>query len=166
MLYPAQLYKEGLQKKMISKWYDPKYMYYFGEERYITQLPDNTEYRQDFVHLDSNGEVDGYFAYHFDKAAGSMSQFGLISFSDNGASLIQDAINRVKYMFKHGAQRCEFWAFADNPVCKFYKYLMKRYGGEEVGYLKRCAYFDGLYHDMIIFEVLVEKARIFSMEDD
>jgi hypothetical protein len=35
MLYPAQLYKEELQKKMISKWYDPKYMYYFGEERYI-----------------------------------------------------------------------------------------------------------------------------------
>ena len=157
MLYPAQLYKEELKKKLVSKWYDPKYKWYFGGERYMNEVPDNTEWRQDFVHLDAAGEVDGYFSYHYDKAAKSLNQFGLVSFSDNGTDLVLDAIHRVMYLFKEEqVQRCEFWAFSDNPVNKLYKKLMKRYGGLIVGHLTDCAYFGGKYHSMDIYEVFAE----------
>jgi hypothetical protein len=158
MLYPAQLYKEELKKKLISKWYDPKYQWYFGGERYANDVPDNTEWRQDFVHLNSNCDIDGYFSYHHDRAAKSLNQFGLISFSDNGTDLVMDAIHRVKYMFREeGIERCEFWAFDDNPVNKLYEKIVERYRGRCVGYLTRCAFFSGKYHDMRIYEVFSDR---------
>ena len=156
MLYPAQLYKEELNRRLISCWYIPKYRFYFGEGRREFQVPDNTDYRQDFVHLDDDGHVDGYFSYNYNDCSKQLTNFGLISFVKDGRPLVKDAINRVKYMFEMGAQRCEFWAFADNPVCELYDWYAGRYGGHRVGYFKRCSYFDGEYHDSIIWEFLRE----------
>lgn len=160
MLYPAQLYKEELSKKLISCWYDPKYKYYFSGDHHEFRPPDNTDWRQDFVHLDKDGEVDGYFAYHYNDGSKSMTQFGLISFSNNGAPLLYDAIQRVMYMFKNGAQRAEFWAFADNPACRIYDKLAGRYGGTRAGYMHRGAFFDGEYHDIVFYEFLVEECDL------
>lgn len=156
MLYPAQLYKDELRKKLISCWYDPKYRWYFGGEHNEFSVPENTDWRHDFVHLDNNGEVDGFFSYNYTDGSKSMTQFGLISFRDYAFPLIADALDRVKYMFENGAQRCEFWAFTDNPVCKVYDKFAERYGGKIVGRLTRSAYFDGEYHDVVFYEFLVE----------
>lgn len=156
MLYPAQLYREELKRKLISCWYNPKYDYYFSGDYHEFTVPDNTDWRHDFVHLDSNGEVDGFFSYNYEDGAKSMSQFGLISFADNGMDLVLDAIEQVKKMFRTGAQRCEFWAFADNPVCKFYDKMADRFGGKRVGYLTRSAFFSGKYHDVVFYEFLAE----------
>lgn len=156
MLYPAQLYKDELRKKLISCWYEPKYRWYFGGEHHEFCAPDNTNWRHDFVHLDLNGEVDGFFSYNYTDGSKSLTQFGLISFTDFAFPLVADAINRVRYMLEHGAQRCEFWAFADNPVCKVYDKLAERYGGKVVGRLTRSAFFDGEYHDVVFYEFLVE----------
>lgn len=156
MLYPAQLYREELKRKLISCWYDPKYKWYFSGDRHEFNVPDNTDYRQDFVHLDKDGNVDGYFSYNYEDGSKSMTQFGLISFSSSGASLLYDAMMQVKQMFINGAQRCEFWAFAENPACKIYEKLISKYGGERVGHLHRSAYFDGSYHDVYFYEILAE----------
>lgn len=160
MLYPAQLYKDELRKKLISCWYDPKYRWYFGGEFNEFSVEDNAYWRQDFVHLDSEGSVDGFFSYNYNDSTKSLTNFGLVSFSSNGAALVMDALSRVKYMFERGAQRCEFWAFADNPACKLYDLFAKRYGGEMVGRLHRTAYFDGVYHDTVFYEFLVENYRV------
>lgn len=156
MLYPAQLYKDELRKKLISCWYDPKYSYYFGGEHNEYDVADNTYWKQDLVHLDADGNVDGFFSYNYNDSSKSLTNFGLISFVKNGWPLVKDAMNRIKYMFEHGAQRCEFWAFADNPVCKLYDYFIGMYGGHRVGYLHRSAFFDGVYHDVIFYELLSE----------
>lgn len=156
MLYPAQLYKEELKRKLIACWYDPKYKYYFSGDHHEFTTPDNTDWRQDFVHLDPNGEVDGFFSYNYNDGSKAMTNFGLISFAENGSALFRDARDRIIEMFRNGAQRCEFWAFADNPICKSYKRIVRRYGGKQVGYLTRSAYFDGAYHDVIFFEILRE----------
>ena len=160
MLYPAQLYKEELKKKLISCWYDPKYRYYFGEDRQEFTVPDNNTWRHDFVHLDKDGNIDGFFSYNYNDGNKSMTQFGLISFSENGMPLIIDAVHQVKKMFLNGAQRCEFWAFTDNPVCKLYNRLMAKYGGLIVAHLTRSGYFDGKYHDAVIYEVLAENTGL------
>ena len=153
MLYPAQLYKEELKRKLISCWYDPKYKYYFAGDRHEFTIPDNTDWREDFVHLSESGEVDGFFSYNYDDGSKSMRNFGLISFCDNGLDLVQDAIDRIKYMIACGVQRLEFFAFADNPICKLYNYYIKRYGGEQVCRLHRVAFFDGEYHDSVLYEM-------------
>lgn len=55
---PAQLYKEELKRKMISYWYDPKYQWYFASDRNKFEIPDNAYWRRDFVHLNSDGEIE------------------------------------------------------------------------------------------------------------
>lgn len=156
MLYPAQLYKEELQKKLTACWYDPKYQYFFSGSYELFNIPNDALWRRDFVHLDKDGNVDGYFAYHYEDGGKNMCQFGLISFAKNGTLLTLDVIEHIKNMFKQGAQRCEFWAFADNPVIPLYEKLVERYGGKKVGTLTRTAYFNGKYHDAYIYEILVE----------
>ena len=73
MLYPAQLYREELKHKLISCWYKPEYDYYFCGEYSEFSVPDTTMWRRDFVHLDKDGEVDGYFSYHYNEVAKSLS---------------------------------------------------------------------------------------------
>ena len=51
MLYPAQLYKEELKRKLIGCWYKPEYKYYFSGSAYELTIPDNNESRHDLVHL-------------------------------------------------------------------------------------------------------------------
>lgn len=159
MLVPAQLYKEEVKKKMVEKWYDPKYQYYFGGEYNECQIGDNAYWRRDFVHLDAKGEVDGYFAHNYNDACKSISGFCLISFSDNGTALVWDVIKYIRNLFRIEAQRAEFFAFADNPAVKLYDKLICRYGGKVIGRLTRSAYFNGKYHDSIIYEILKEDLR-------
>jgi hypothetical protein len=154
MLYPAQLYKDELRRKLIECWYNPKYSYYFCGEYHEFSVPDNTEWRQDFVHLDKEGNVDGFFSFNYNQSARSMSNFGLISFADDGTALVIDAINLCKKMFKNGARRAEFWAFADNPVCKLYDKIIKRFNGTKCGYLHDTSFFDGKYHDTVFYEIM------------
>ena len=44
----------------------------------------------------------------------------------------------------------------DSPACRLYDFYMKRCGGKQVGKLTRAWYFDGKYHDSIIYELLAE----------
>ena len=157
MLYPAQLYADELKRKLISCWYSPKYQWYFGGEQFAHQVPDNVEYKHEFVHLDSNGAVDGYFSYNHDDAARSLNNFGLISFSEMNTEFIKDVLDRIKYMmFEEGFNRLDFWCFADNPVRKTYEKFVKHFGGCLAGMLHRSAYFGGKYHDTCFYEVLME----------
>lgn len=156
MLVPAQLYREELKNKMIACWYEPKYKYYFSGEYNEIKIADNAYWRRDFVHLNSKGEVDGYFCHNYNDACKSMNGFGLISFSDSGALLVREVIEYIMKMFEVEAQRAEFFAFADNPAVKLYDKLIKRYGGKFIGRLTRSAYFCGEYHDCVFYEILKE----------
>ena len=156
MLKPAQLYREELKKALIACWYDPKYKWYFGNGRYEHQLADNTEWKQDFVHINSKGEVDGYFGYSYNDISHSITNFGLIGMTDNNWQLVSLALKRINYLFNHGAQRAEFWCYTDNPVKVWYDKITAKYGGKQIATLHRVDYFDGEYHDMCIYEILVE----------
>lgn len=155
MLYPAQLYKEELKCKLIGCWYKPEYNYYFvGDYREFT-VPDNTDWRRDFVHLGADGEVDGYFSYHYDEIAKSLSQFGLISFTGNGGALMVDYIRHIDKLISEGLHRMDWWAVTDNDHAnKIYERLIKRYGGTIAGRMHDCNFFSGKYHDSVMYEIL------------
>lgn len=160
MLYPAQLYREELKQKFISCWYVPKYDYYFSGEYREFQVPENTDWRRDFVHLDESGHVDGYFAYSYNDRDKSMSNFGLVSFVPNGFPLIKDVKLHILNMFSKGANRLEFWAFADNKACKLYDRFIQQYGGKIAGRLRETCYFNGKYHDTVFYEILKKDLTI------
>lgn len=156
MLYPAQLYKEELKRKLISCWYDPEYDYYFLGDYHEFSVPDNTDWRRDFVHLNKNGEVDGYFSYYYNEIAKSLSQFGLISFTGNGGALMLDCIRHIDKLISEGLHRAEWWAVVGNPACKIYERLIERYGGHIAGYMHDCNYFGGKYYDSVMYEILFD----------
>lgn len=158
MLYPAQLYREELKRKMIECWYNPKYKYYFSGSAYELSIPDNNETRHDFVHLGKNGEIDGYFSYQIDWTAKSLYNFGLIGFKNRNAEFILDCMVDINKMVTNGIRRCEFWAWANNkPANRLYKRLMEEYGGQQVGYLHGSGFFDGQYQDSIVYEIIFKE---------
>lgn len=154
MLYPAQLYREELKRKLIGCWYKPEYDYYFLGDYREFSVPDNTDWRRDFVHLDGNGEVDGYFSYHFNELAKSLSQFGLISFTGKGGALMVSCMRHIDKLISEGLHRMEWWAVVGNPACEMYERLVKRYGGNVAGYMHDCNYFGGKYYDSVMYEIL------------
>lgn len=154
MLYPAQLYREELKRKLISCWYKPEYSYYFCGGYREFDVPDNTDWRRDFVHLGADGEVDGYFSYHYDEVAKSLSQFGLISFTGKGGALMVSVLRHIDKLISEGLHRMEWWAVCGNPANQLYERLIKKYGGEIAGHLHDCHYFDGKYHDSVMYEIL------------
>lgn len=155
MLYPAQLYREELKRKLVEHWYDAKYSYYFSGSAYEFNPPDNNETRHDFVHLDKGGNVDGYFSYQIDWQARSLYNFGLIGFADNNTMFLRDCVHRIEDMVDQGIRRAEFWAWSDNPVNKFYERMIKRYSnGRVAGRLHNSGFFEGKYHDTTIYEIL------------
>ena len=156
MLEPAQLYRDELKKALISCWYNPRYKYYFGSGRYEHELANNTDWKQEFVQLDDNGKVVGYFGYNYNDCNKALTNFGLIGFTENNFKLVRAALCRVAYLFFHGAQRAEFWCYADNPIKPWYDSIVTRYGGKQIATLHRTDWFDGEYHDMCVYEILVE----------
>jgi len=160
MLVPAQLYEEEIQTGLIACWYQPKYSYYFSGEYNHFELADNGYWRRDYAHINSEGECDGYFGYAFNETDKSMRNFGLVSFAENGSALVADVKEHMKEMLGSIAQRAEFFVYADNPVLRIYQRFIKCYGGRQVGCLTRSSYFDGKYHDAIIFEILKEEFKV------
>lgn len=157
MLVPAQNYKDELQRELIARWYDPKYSHYFAGERGGSNIADNAFWRRDFVYIDDDGNIAGFFGYAFNETSKSMYNFGLIGFRDNNTRMIYEIIAHVRMMFEtHQAQRAEFWAFADNPANKLYKRFCRKYGGREAAHLHRTTYYDGAYHDTIVYEFMSE----------
>ena len=153
---PAQLYEEEIKRRLIACWYDPKYIYYFGGNYRVNQIGDNADWRRDYALVDKDGNVSGYFSYNYDECSKSMHNFGLIDFSGNGQELVRQALEHIRGMFEKGAQRLEVMCFGDSPACRLYDFYMKRCGGKQVGKLTRAWYFDGKYHDSIIYELLAE----------
>ena len=158
MFESAHNYKEELKQKLIKCWYKDKYIYYFAGEYNELQIGNNADYRHDLAHINPvTNEVDGLFSYNYDGRSRSMSGFGLVSFTDNGALLMKDVIKHIIEKFENGdAQRVEFWAFEDNPAVKQYDRIISKYGGKKVGTLHRTNWFDGKYHDCIVYEILAE----------
>lgn len=159
MLRTAQLYKEELNKKYIATWYNPKYMYYNDIGCREIQIGDNNFERHDFVCVNDNDEVTGYFSYHINWTTKNIDNFGIISFIDNNIIFIKDVINHVIHLLNDiKINRIEFWAFVDNPAFDGYEKLVKKFGGNQVGTLHQLELLsDGKLHDVGIFEILNTK---------
>lgn len=162
MLDIAKKYEQELQAKFLDTWYDMKYQYYrdtSGDR--IPQLADNCYDRRDFVSLDNDGNLIGFISYFYNDTTRSASQFGIINFGKPSAIFARDVLQVIgDIFFKFKLDRIEFWCFEDNPATRGYRQFIKRFGGKEVGHLRRvCRLMDGELHDSVIFEILREDLK-------
>lgn len=161
MLVPGQLYKEDIKRELVTRWYEPKYQWYFAGWREETTIGDNANFRRDYAYIDKDNDLAGFFTYAFNETDRSMNNFGLIGFKNNNIPFVQEVLHHVMNMFASGeAQRAEVWAYADNPVCKLYRRFAEQYNGTQIAYCHRTNWFDGKYHDSIAWEWLVENVIV------
>jgi hypothetical protein len=157
MIKPAQLYEEQLKKKLIEKWYDPVYKYYFIGGSHTLELPDHNYDKRNFVSI-VNDEIIGYIAYNFHQQTKIANQFGLISFDIGNLIFIKDLFIIIKEIFeKYNGEGITFRGIMDNPVIDSYYKLCKKYNGRVCGYHKRDAcLITGEICDSIEFEIMKE----------
>ena len=157
MLKPAQLYKDEIKKELTARWYDVRYQHYFAGARDELSIPDNAYWQRHYAFIDQQGVLSGYFCYKFNEIDKSIGNFGFIGFKHNNMEFIKEVTEHILHMFSTGqAQRAEIWAIADNRACSLYRRFAKQYGGKEVAHLHRTTYYDGSFHDTLVWEFLSE----------
>lgn len=157
MIKPAILFEEQLKLKMVETWYDPDYMYYYDTTPGIPDIADKPDNQYQFVSVDENGEVLGYFSYWVYEPSKRAMNFGLMAFRKKSRIFIKDAIQMFKDMFeKFGIESAEWRCYANNvEALKLYRHIIKEYGGVEVGTLRRNgAPQNREICDTVIFEIL------------
>lgn len=157
MIKPAILFEEQLRLKMAETWYDPDYMYYYDTTPGIPDIADKPDNQYQFVSVDENGEVLGYFSYWVYEPSKRAMNFGLIAFRKKSRIFMRDAIQMFKDMFeKFGVESAEWRCYADNiEALNLYRHIIKEYGGVEVGTLRRNgAPQNREICDTVIFEIL------------
>lgn len=157
MLIPAQLKRDELKTLFTERWYDPEYQYFWsGTSRTEWKVDDNCNWSYQFCSVDASDNVIGYISYGYDSVSKAAYNFGLIAFSKNNSIFLDDVIIAVYEIFyKFHLEHMDFYCFSDNPAARGYRAFIKRYGGREVGVLRKAsALLDGLIHDNIIFECL------------
>lgn len=161
MIYPAQLYRDQLQQKLISTWYDPRYKYYYDSSGKNEQtIPDNCYYQRHFASVDKYGNVIGYICYTYDDYSSYAKWFGIMCFEGSCCfEFIADVIRVVDDIFeKFNLNRIEFDCFSDNPALESYRRFIRKYGGEEVARFRKTVKLqDGTWQDSIKFEILYDE---------
>ena len=161
MLYPAQMYKEELHKKLVNTWYDERYKYYYdssGKNEIV--INDNCYYQRQFASVDKYGNVIGYICYTYDDYSSYAKWFGILCFEYQFCfEFIADVIRVVDDIFeKFHLNRVEFECFDENPTLDAYRRFIHKYGGEEVARFRRTTRLqDGKWHDSIKFEILYDE---------
>lgn len=139
MIKPAILYKDQLTEKFAETWYDPDYMYYYDTTPGIPDIADKPDNQYQFVSVDENDKVVGYFSYWVYEPSKRAMNFGLIAFRKGSRVFMKDAIQMFKDMFeKYGVESAEWRCYADNYWAnRLYKRVINIYGGKLVCTLRK-----------------------------
>lgn len=161
MLVNAKLYEQELQEIDRQYWYDLKYQFVNAAPwtKELT-LEDGNAGCHVFVSIDPDtGEIIGAMGYEPDWIAKSVQGFFAPSYVEGGSPIFaKDLLQMIDDIFeKYHFNRMDWHCWADNPAIRGYRKFCKRYGGREVGVLRRKGrLLDGYLHDSVIFELLSE----------
>ena len=161
MLKNAKIYEEEIKVAMREYWYDLRHQYvcgWCGCQEF--SAGENNYEAHTFASIDpETGKLLGAIGYNVDWASKSASGFFAESFVDGGSVIFaRDILQVIDDIFrKYHFNRIDWHCWSDNPTIRSYRKLCKRFGGREVGTLKRKGrLIDGLLHDSTIFELLSE----------
>ena len=155
MLKPAIQYKEKLEEKLKTIFFDDKYKFLFadGYPEMLDIKNDAWNYSQ-FVSIDKN-EVIGFIEYQIVRSSRNARNLVIIGF-DNNPIFARDLLQTFDEMFnKYGLHKITFLAATDNPITKIYDKYIEKLGGRIVGILKEhWMLWDGKYCDVKEYEIL------------
>ncbi len=157
MLDFAGKYEKELQLLFTNIAYDKKYMFYNN-----TSYRDNYESskstwdKHEFVSLDKDNKIIGYFKYSISRSTLSCSALQIINFSDNQITFGRDFVRMMDDIFtKFNFRKITYGVVVGNPIEKTYDKLTRKYGGKIVGtYSKDSLLIDNNYYDYKVYELL------------
>ena len=156
MLKPAILYKEIVEKKFAEYLYSDDYFWYAGYGT-CNELPkiESKDEKYQWVMVDNEDNVVGYFAYQIQSETDTVINFGLFSF-DRGNPLVGiDLFNKMNELLNEH-RRLEWRMIGGNPVKKHYDRFCNKNGGNCVCLHDVTKDIHGKWHDEYIYEVIKE----------
>ena len=161
MLKNAKIYEEEIKVAMREYWYDLRHQYvcgWYGCQDF--NVGESNYEAHTFASIDpETGKLLGAIGYNVDWASKSASGFFAETLVDGGSVIFaQNILQVIDDIFrKYHFNRIDWNCWSDNPTIRSYRKLCKRFGGREVGTLKRKGrLIDGFLHDSTIFELLSE----------
>lgn len=157
MLDFAGKYEKELQLLFLNIAYNPKYMFYNN-----TSYRDNYESskstwdKHEFVSLDKDNKIIGYFKYSISRSTLSCSNFQIVNFTnDNQIIFGRDFVKMIDDIFtKFNFRKITYGVVIGNPIEKTYDKLTKKYDGKIVGvYSKDSLLIDNQYYDYKVYEL-------------
>lgn len=168
MIKSALNFADEIKSKYAERMYDIDYQWYFGwRGTEIPKIEENSYNAYRFASVGKDGNVIGYICYDTNLSSNSCINFGIISFDRGNLNFVRDvrqAINDIFY--KYNFNRIEFHCFDGNPALRGYRNFIKKFGGREVGRLRKAVkLLDGKLYDTIIFEILKSDIRKTEEQD-
>lgn len=129
MLKPAILYKDELECKFMEILYSDDFFLYtgYGHEYHIPEIKVCENLRQ-YVILNKNCDVIGYFGYRIEPSTNSVYNFGLYSFDKGNLTVPKDLYNELNNIINQ-YHRIEWRVVCGNPAEKAYDRICNKYGG-------------------------------------
>jgi len=155
MIDIAAKYESELKDLFTNIGLDLKYMFAFcGNYRKSYTCSENTWSSHEFVSIDKDSNVIGYFSYEIDRTTNNASGLSIINFSDNpmfGLDLLK-LFDDIFMKFKFN--KLNFGCYTRNPAIEKYERIVNNFGGRVVGvYKNEDILLDGEFHDKKVFEV-------------
>jgi hypothetical protein len=161
LLQPAILHENQLKQKFTEIMLDEEFMFMFGcSYRDELIIERSTWNKHQFVSVNANGEVIGYFKYNIDRDALNCNGLQVVNFYKDKICkhFINDLDQMIRDVFvKFKFRKLKFAVHIGNPAEKFYDKHLHKIGGRVVGiYLKEDKMMDGNYYDYKMYEVMRE----------
>lgn len=161
MLINARLYESELRQCFHEIEYDLRYQFINGCWGCTDfSLPDNNYDSFWFASVNEYNEVVGFVTAEFNRVAGRVSGLAAANFflGSSDMTFIKDLYQFIDDLFmKYNFNSIEWHCYADNPACRGYQKLVKRFGGSVIGPRHQAAVLmDGKLHDSYCFEILKE----------
>jgi hypothetical protein len=161
MLQPAIKYESQLRSKMVDITFDERFMFMFGSSYRDEIVLDNTTWnKHQFVSVNKNGEVIGFFQYNINRDCLDCYGLQIVNFKNDRLTPCFSKDLRIcirDIFYKFNFRKLGFSVVVGNPAEKFYDKYIHKIGGRIVG-IKReeVKMLDGSYYDMKLYEVLRE----------
>jgi hypothetical protein len=157
MLKLAKTYENQLQYQFSKTLFNEKYKYYHASNYYDYNLAlDNDSWNSlQFVSVDKNDNVLGYFSAKINRTAEYVSSLQVINFYELNYTFSKDFHQFVTDLFtKFNFRKINFSVLIGNPAEKMYDKYIEKYNGRVVGvYKEDVRLFDGKYYDFKVYEI-------------
>lgn len=156
MLDLAFNYEKELNEVWGKVCLDKKYTYfnYSDEIKYTINTSDNNSDYIQFVSLDSNKKVIGYFIANVNRIFNNVTSIAAAKFEGSSFVFARDLKDFILKLFlEYRFRKISFYVLIGNKVEKMYDKFVENYNGRIVGIEKDAVLLHGVYLDNKLYEI-------------